>query len=431
LPVPYMSQEAVSCYDSLNFGLCGLSCFGGLNVYAIGQEEIDAVARVIRFGKLFRHAPGADSESNQFELEWAQTIGVERALMVTSGTAALICGLAGMGVGPGDEVIVPAYTFMASAIAPLAVGAVPVIAEIDESLTLDPADAERKITPRTKAIMPVYMRGLPADLDAILEVARRHNVAVIEDACQAVGGSYKGKRLGSHGETGAFSFNYYKNISCGEGGAVVTDDETVYQRALIFHDGGAAFRSNAAEMKIPFFAGMNFRTNEILAAIMRVQLTRLDDILEALRAEKRFLVEELRDCAAFTLSPVRCVEGDCASSLALLFDSPKEAEAFVAALKELGVGAMSPINSGRHVYSNWSPILEKRGSHHERLNPYNYPDVKVEYAPDMCPRTLDILARTVDLSTSPTRSKDESAEVVKKVRQAAEKIGRVSAASGA
>ncbi len=219
-------------------------------MYIIGKEEADAVQRVIESKKLFRYLDGDESESARFEAEWAAKIGARHAVAVTSGTAALIAALVGLGVGPGDEVIVPAYTFMATALAPLAVGAVPIIAEVDASLTLDPVDAERKITPRTRAIIPVHMVGLPSNMDALMAVARRHNVKVLEDACQADGGSYGGKRLGSIGDAGAFSFNHYKIITCGEGGVMVTDDETVYHRALVFHDGGSVFRDHAS--RCPF-----------------------------------------------------------------------------------------------------------------------------------------------------------------------------------
>jgi len=389
-------------------------------MYIMGNEEVEAVRRVIESGALFRYHGGEVRETESFEREWAELIGVRHVIAVTSGTAALTCGLAGLGVGPGDEVIVPAYTFMASAIAPLAVGAVPIIAEVDESLTLDAADVERKITPRTRAIMPVHMCGLPSDLDAIRDVAQRHGLFVIEDACQADGGSYKGKRLGSHGNAGGFSFNYYKIISCGEGGAVVTDDEEVFERALIFHDGGSAFRDHAREIGVPFFTGMNFRSNEILSAIMRVQLGRLEGILAALRAEKRAILEGLDGLAALTPNPVNDVEGDCGVTVAFMLESRQACEQFMERLSEKGVSSSSPINSGRHVYTNWTPILEKRGAHHPARNAYAFPGVDVEYAPDMCPRTLDILERTVYFGTSVTRAKEDLSDMVAKIREVAE-----------
>ncbi|MDD2502743.1 MAG: aminotransferase class I/II-fold pyridoxal phosphate-dependent enzyme, partial [Clostridia bacterium] len=210
-------------------------------MYRMGQEEVDAVARVVKSGELFRIA-SKNHEVDNFEKELAEKVGVEYALFLTGGTTALLTGLMGLGVGPGDEVIVPAYTFMASAMAVIAVGAIPVIAECDETLGLDPDDIERKISPHTKAIIPVHMLGLPCDMDRIMDVANRHGLKVMEDSCQAVGGSYKGKRLGTIGHAGAYSFNYYKVISCGEGGALLTNDRNVFEVAVYQHDGGSAFR---------------------------------------------------------------------------------------------------------------------------------------------------------------------------------------------
>jgi 8-amino-3,8-dideoxy-alpha-D-manno-octulosonate transaminase len=204
----------------------------------IGEEEEQAVLEVLRAKRLFRYygpEPGP-SKVEELEKAFAEHAGTRYALAVTSGTAALICGLQGIGVGPGDEVIVPAYTWIASPGSVVAVGAVPVVAEVDESLTLDPADVERKITPYTKAIMPVHMRGTPSRMDALMDVARRHGLKVIEDAAQADGASYKGRRLGSIGDVGCFSLQFNKILTSGEGGMVITNDEQVWKRALMFHD---------------------------------------------------------------------------------------------------------------------------------------------------------------------------------------------------
>ncbi|HXQ33535.1 MAG TPA: aminotransferase class I/II-fold pyridoxal phosphate-dependent enzyme, partial [Anaerolineales bacterium] len=176
-------------------------------MHILGEEEVDAVRRVIESRRLYRYHEEHASESMAFEREWSEKIRCQHTIIMSSGTAALICGLVGMGIGPGDEVIVPAYTFMATPLAVLAVGAVPVIAEIDETLTIDMKDAERKITSATKAIIPVHMCGFHCDMDAVMSVASAHGLMVLEDACQAAGGSYKGTRLGAIGDAGAFSFN--------------------------------------------------------------------------------------------------------------------------------------------------------------------------------------------------------------------------------
>lgn len=388
-------------------------------MYEIGQEEIEAVRRVIESGQLFRYRGGEGGETDHFEAEWAAAIGVKHAITVTSGTAALICGLAGLEIGPGDEVIVPAYTWIATAMAPIIVGAIPIMAEVDETLTIAPDDAERKITKRTKAIIPVHMSGFPANLDRIMAVARKHGLLVLEDSCQADGGSYKGRRLGSIGDAGAFSFNHFKIITCGEGGAVVTSDDKVWKRALIHHDTGCCFRGHGEGIDVPYFIGTNFRMNEILSAILRVQLGRLEDILARLRREKQTMIGELSGMAAFRPSPSNDPQGDCGTTLGLLFEQPPEARAFIGRLKDAGYDAGSAIESGSHVYTNWSPVIEKRGAHHPGRNPFLLCGYEVNYAPDMCPRTLEYLARTVYMSMRVDRPEAELRALIGAVKKAA------------
>jgi len=365
-------------------------------MYAIGKAEIEAVTQVIQSGQLFRYRGGEGGYCDRFEAALKEKIGVRYAVATSSGTAALICGLVGIGIEPGDEVIVPAYTFMASALAVTAAGGIPVIAEIDETLLLDPRDTARKVSRHTKAIMPVHMVGRVCDLAALAKIAARHDLKIVEDACQAVGGSWRGRRLGSIGHVGAFSFNHFKNIACGEGGAFMTGDLNIYDRGLIYHDGGAVFRAYADQIKTPFFAGSNFRISEIQGAILGVQLKRLDGILARLRARQAAMLAELAKSTRFRVSPRNEIAGDCGSSVAVLFETADEAKAFVQRVQEnQWGGAYRPIDSGRHVYSNWEPIMTRHGAHCEKLNPFKWAKRKIEYAPDMCPRSLDILGRTV------------------------------------
>lgn len=368
-------------------------------MYQIGKEEIDAVRKVIESGQLFRYRGGEGGWCDKFEKALAAKIGVQHALTVSSGTAALMCSLVGVGVGPGDEVIVPAYTFMASALAVTAVGGIPIIAEIDETLALDPRDVEKKITPYTRAILPVHMAGRACNMAAMTKIAKRHKLAIVEDACQAVGGSYRGKRLGSIGQAGALSFNHFKIITCGEGGAVLTNDKTIFERARIFHDGGCVFRSDAKDIKTSFFAGQNLRVSEIHGAILSVQLTRLDGILQKLRANQAAILAVLTKSRRFQVSPSNEQAGDCGCVVPLLFETAQAAQDFVKTSTEHGkLGCYRPIDTGRHVYSNWEPILKQEGSHAPRLNPFKMAKRKIEYSADMCPRTLDILARTALVS---------------------------------
>ncbi len=389
-------------------------------MYRIGEEEVEEVRKVLLSGHLFRVGEGVEGhlhEVDRFEHEWAQLIGTEYALCMNGGgTAALICGLVGMGIGPGDEVIVPGYTWMATATSVLAVGAIPVIAEVDETLALDPEDVRRKITPNTRAIIPVHMVGRPANLQALLEIAREHGVMVLEDCCQADGGSYRGKRLGSWGDAGAFSFNYFKIISCGEGGALTTNDRTLYERALVFHDGGATFRPYAKDLSIPIFVGIQLRADEVMGAILRVQLRRLDGILSDLRRIRKRFEQELADLPGLRLAPNNDPEGDCGVVVAFQFDSEADARHFASE-----IGGWLPIDSGKHVYSNWEPLLAKRVMHHPDMNPFNHPRnqrLRTDYTPDMCPRTLDILKRTVFLSLHPDWSEEEVSRRIEACRKA-------------
>ncbi|MBN1676897.1 MAG: aminotransferase class V-fold PLP-dependent enzyme [Kiritimatiellae bacterium] len=396
-------------------------------MYRYGEEEIDAIARVIRSGRLFRY-PGtqqgdAEAEAKLLEREWQAKMGVKHACFTTSGTAALMCGYAGLGLGPGDEVIVPGYTFMATAAAVVAVGAVPVIVDVDESLMIDPAAIEAAITPRTRAIVPVHMKGLVCDMDRILAVARRHAVPVVEDACQCIGGTYKGRRTGSMGDMGGYSFNYFKVIGCGEGGMFVSNTGDLYARGVIFHDGGAVFRLYAGELNMPVFCGLNLRGNEILAAMMRVQLARLDGITADAHRLRHIILQELDGCDELTLMPFNSgPEDGTGETIGFRFADESAADAFAAALAEQKIGAGRPINSGKHVYANWEPILERRGSYSAATNPFEHPlnaGVRPDYRPDALPRTLELLRTTVLTGVNPDWTEADARRVAAGIRNAA------------
>ncbi|MFA7159886.1 MAG: DegT/DnrJ/EryC1/StrS family aminotransferase [Kiritimatiellia bacterium] len=371
-------------------------------MYRMGQMELDEVSKVVMARKMFRVGDpkaGHLQEAVRFEKEWARKIGVKHALLLSGGgTAGLMAGLAGMGIGPGDEVIVPGYTFMASAAAVLMVGAIPVIAEINETMTLDPDDVEKKIGPHTKAIIPVHICGIPSDMARIMAVARKHKVKVIEDCCQADGGSFRGKRLGSWGDAGAYSFNDFKIMSAGEGGALVTDDNAIIERAGIYSDSGTAFRPYVKNIKAPIFLGFQFRATEIMGAVLRMQLKRLEGMLADLRRIRARFVRELGGKPGISFAPSNDPRGDCGVVVAFKFDSEAKARAFATAR---GVAGWLPIDSGKHVYSNWEPILEHRIGHHPAMNPYLMPQnkkLRTNYTKTMCPRTLEILRRTVYVS---------------------------------
>jgi dTDP-4-amino-4,6-dideoxygalactose transaminase len=362
-------------------------------VASIGVREMSAAVRVLARGKLSRYASTGVSATRRLEDAVANGMGVRHALAVNSGTSALVAALAAAGIGPGDEVLVPAYTWVSTAAAPLAVGAVPVLVDIDESLTIDPIDMKEKITPHTKAVLPVHMLNLVSDMDAVMRIADEFSLVVIEDACQAIGASYHGKRVGTIGHAGAFSFNQQKNITSGEGGAFLTDDDRLYARAGMYHDVGSYSRETRFDVEEPLIVGMNFRMPELSAAILLPQLERLDRQMSRRMARRQALVEDLGGRSSFTISPHH--DPAAAVGLAIHFDDPELARE-AASLK----GVHRLIDTGRHVYTNWLSIVEKR-TFHEAMNPFRWAHRELDYTPETCPRTIEILERTCTVSLDP------------------------------
>jgi len=352
----------------------------------VGITELITLGRVIARGQLLRYRGGEQGFTTKFEIDLTKKLGVKHALTVNSGTSALISALAAAGIGPGDEVLVPAYTWVATAIAPLAVGAVPVLVDVNESLTIDPEDIKRKITPYTKAIIPVHMLNLVCDMDAITAIAKQHRLKIIEDACQAVGLTYKGRRVGTIGEAGAFSFNQFKNLNSGEGGAVLTNDDRIFTRARMYHDVGSYTREYAFESNEAVFAGVNLRVSELTGAVLHAQLPKLDPLLRRLRKRHTMMTRYLSRTTKLRISP----HNDPANAvgLSVIFDRPEDAKAFAT-----NAGVERLIDTGRHVYTNWQPIMTQR-TFHERMNPWKWANREITYSNEMCSRTLDILART-------------------------------------
>ena len=390
-------------------------------MYRIGKEEIDAVAKVIESGKLFR-VNDELKEVENFEKELAKYVGVKYAICMSGGTGAITSALAGLGIGPGDEVIVPGYTFMATALAVTSVGAIPVLAEIDETMTIDPDDVEKKLTSNVKAVIPVHMVGFPCNMERLMEMSEEHGFKVLEDACQADGGSFKGKRLGSIGHVGAYSFNDFKNISAGEGGAVLTDDNKIYERSLIYHDGGVAWRPGSENLTEPVFLGTQYRVSEVTGAILRVQLGRLDGILEDLRRVKRTITDALAEVKNIEFAPSYDTEGDCGTTIAFRFSDEQKARAFA---ESEGIKGWLPIDSDKHVYRNWIPFLNKKGAHHEKYDPFNLDankGLRMEYGKNTCPKTIDILSRTVYISLHPDWDDKKVDGLIESCKNAAKKI---------
>jgi dTDP-4-amino-4,6-dideoxygalactose transaminase len=394
---------------------------GGL---LIGEEEKAAVLEVLDSQSLFRHyGPRPLHKVVQFERAFAQAMGARHAVAVTSGTGALMTALAALGVGPGDEVIVPTYTWVATVNAVVHLGAVPVFVDVDDTLTLDPNRLEGAITPRTKAILPVHMRGAGADMGPILEVAARHRLRVVEDAAQAVGGQYRGRRLGTLGDLGAYSLQYHKVITTGEGGVVVTDEPALWERAVRYHDQGSV-RMEELDETMPvgnqLMIGINFRMSEITGAIGLVQLRRLDWIIERMRAHKAAIVDGLRGLDGVALRRIPDPAGDTGATLIFFLPSADLARRFSTALTAEGVRVTVAWDSGQHVYYHFDQIIERRlfAEHHCSWECPRYRG-EARLQKGMFPQSDDLLQRAVHLDLNPLLTERDEFDIVRATRKVA------------
>ncbi len=380
------------------------------NVSADAQRRIRAILeaekQVPDAGNFFRYY-NPRSKTLQFEDLVKKQTGARHVLAVNSGTSALIAAMVAAEIGPGDEVIVPAYTFFASASAVVVARGIPVITEIDETLTLDPAAVERNITSKTKAILPVHMLGLPCKMKELRAIAAKHKIKIIEDTAQAFGGKYQGKYLGTLGDIGCVSLDAYKVIGTGEGGLLLTDDEWLYTRAQSWHDAAACWRPEryARERKPgELFCGENYRMPELCAAVGIAQLRKLDAINAATRAAWQQLRAEaqLPGCVQW----VECndPEGVCGYNLGMLFETQDQAVKAITAKIGLGGLAAGDTRGVRdwHVYWNWEHILERKTITAEGC-PFTCPHVGKlpAYSPDMCPRTKKIMLRLATMAITP------------------------------
>jgi len=385
-------------------------------VYQVGQEEIDAVTRVIREGALFRY--GVGQECDRFEARYAAHLGVRHFALAASGSNALAAAMTAVGLGPGDEVIIPAHTYMATATSVLSVGAIPVIVDIDESITLDPKALEEAIGPRTRAVIPVHMWGAACDMDAIMEIAGRRGLIVIEDACQGVGGGYRGRKFGAIGHIGAFSFNYFKNMTCGEGGGVAVNDDVLAERARCAIDPCHFYWQGRNEAVKPF-SGNGARASELMGAMLNVQLDRIDGLIGAMRAEKRAILAATAALGNLGLAPapMHSPDDDCAAQVMYSLPDPEAARRFVDLCPSVIVG-----RTGRHTYTEWDQVLMGAGAAHPAMNPFNMPanaECRRTYSPDMCARSLRILDRTVMVATHPAHTAAETDDIIHNIAVAA------------
>lgn len=339
-------------------------------VHHMGEEENEAVSRLVRSRSLFRYyGLKLQKEVDSFEREFAKFLGVSHALAVTSGTGALNVALSALGVGPGQEVIVPAYMWVAVAGAVVSHGAIPVLADIDNTFCLDPKSLEERISPRTSGIIVVHMSGAPADVKAIREVARRRKLFLVEDCAQCTGGSVDGQKVGSFGDIATFSFQMNKNITSGEGGCVVTNDQRLYERAFACHDLGYA-RDEKGRLKLDdpdlLLWGLGYRLDEVRGALLRVQLTKLPKIVGRMRQSKYRIRRALEHLPGIALRRIVDPEGDTGPFLITTYVDAATAKRVNQALRAEGIvtfpqGLSNIVMTewGLHLYYNIASLVKR------------------------------------------------------------------------
>jgi Predicted pyridoxal phosphate-dependent enzyme apparently involved in regulation of cell wall biogenesis len=328
-----------------------------------GAEEKAQVMEVLESGVLFRYEFAAQRKGVwkvlEFERAFAAYTGASYGQAVTSGTAALKVALAALGVGEGDEVITQGFTFVATWEAILDCGAIPVFTEVDLTLNMDPADLVKKITPRTKAIIPVHMLGAQARIEAIKAIADQHSIPVIEDTAQAAGGRLHGRHLGTFGAVGTFSFDAVKTMTTGEGGMCVTNDETLWRRMSEYQDHGHDHIPNPGGRggESRSFIGFNYRMMEIQGAIGLAQLAKLDGIVAAQKKNKAFFQEAVSVLPGVQFREILDEAGDSATFLTFLLPDAEKTSAVNRVLREADAGAVRWSENGWHYYPNWEHLL--------------------------------------------------------------------------
>ena len=399
----------------------------------IDEKELAAVTRAIKSRSLFRYY-GFDlqNEVSKLENEFAVYSGRKHAVAVSSGTAALQVALGALGIGPGDEVLLPGYFWVATIGAVVRSGAIPVLVDSDDTFSIDPAKVEAKITSRTKAIITVHMGGVIGHIKELVKVARKHNLKVIEDSAQAAGASQHGIKAGAFGDIAIYSFQLNKNMTSGEGGMVVCDDIKLYNRAFAIHDLG--YPRNA-DGRLVFdnietqLWGIGCRMSELTGAVARVQLKKLDKICNNMRNAKNIIIDEISLIKGIRPSKVIDPSGDSGNFLLLSFEDRNKSLEFVDKLRAEGIVAdkngMYPLhmdNWGLHIYYNIPSLINKRGLSAKSIWDLkeNSP-AKVSYNKGTCPYLDSLLERTIIICIASVLTNSD----IKDIGNAIQKVAKI------
>ena len=390
-----------------------------------GPEERKEVNDVLETGIYMRY--GFDGprkgiwKSKELEAAICKTLGVKYAQLTSSGTSALTTALAILGIGVGDEVIMPTFTFVASFESLLSVGAVPVLVDVDDTLTLDPAAVRRAITPRTKCVMPVHMCGSMADLDPLLAICKEHQLVLLEDACQSFGAQYKGKYLGSIGQAGTFSFDFVKTVTCAEGGAVTTNSEDLYIKADGYTDHGHDHKGVDRGADLHPFIGYNYRISELHAAVGLAQIRKLDKFLSIQKKNHQQLKAILSTVPEISFRRIPDPSGDTCTFLSWFLPTEAVTRSLVAELKEQGIlaGNFYWFDNNWHYYRKWTHLHQAASlnSLHEAQH-----TAMTKLSPDAFPASDRIIGRCISTAISLAWTEDQVREKGEKIVAAIKKV---------
>ena len=389
----------------------GYELFGALE-----RKEVNDVLEtgiLMRYG--FDGARNGVWKSKELEAELCKTFNVAHAQLVSSGTAALTTAMAALGIGSGDEVIMPTFTFVASFEAVLSVGAIPVLVDMDDTLTLSPAAVEAAITSRTKAIMPVHMCGSMAQLDELQAICKKHNLLLLEDACQAIGATYKGRSVGTIGDAGTFSFDFVKIITCAEGGAVLTNNEEIYKKCDQYTDHGHDHMGKDRGADLHPYVGYNYRISELHAAVGLAQVRRLNEFLTLQKRNHRIIYNILKDIKGLTFRRIPDAAGDAGSFLSFFLPTEDMARDAVAGFAAAGIGGnFYWYDNNWHYIRKWQHL--QNASFMNRLHDDQKKQV-MHYTNQAFPASDAIMSRCISSSISLLWDENQAKERAEKMAE--------------
>jgi dTDP-4-amino-4,6-dideoxygalactose transaminase len=394
-------------------------------VHYVDSREVRAAVRVLKSRSLFRYyGLHLRNEVDKLEVEFARFAGVKYALAVSSGTGALHTALSALGVGPGQEIIVPAYLWVSVLAAVVNHGAIPVLADIDQTFSLNPADVEEKITPQTAGIIMVHMSGAPGDVRAVQKIARDRKLFLLEDCAQANGATVSGQRVGSFGDIGIFSFQMNKNMTAGEGGAVVTNDRHLWRRAFASHDLGYARdetgRLNFDDPSLCLW-GRGYRLDELRASILRVQLKKLPRIVKRMHRSKYRIRQALGKFPGVQLRKIVDPAGDTGCFLITMYPNPETAHRINSALRAEGIitscqGVSDVVMTdwGLHLYTNNVSLVKKTSGDGHGF-PWKLAEntgLEREYGIGACPVADSLFERSILIAIPSCLTKLEEDDII-------------------